>query len=129
MAETVKVGEKEYVVIKTGRAQAEQVLHVSKWIATHGMAAIEALSADGKDVQSETGIEFLWELINSLTPDALIDMFVAVTGCTKEEAELYFDVGTLVDAAVMIYEKQPSVRRLIERFFSTPASEEAPQAE
>lgn len=129
MAETVLVGEKEYVVVKTGRAQAEQVLNVSKWIATHGMAAVSNMEQGGKDIQSETGLEFLWEVINSLTPDALIDMFIVVTGCTKEEAELYFDISVLVDAVVLIYEKQPAVRRLIERFFSTPASAPEPQVE
>jgi len=119
----VLVGEKEYRVIKSGRAQAEQVVAVTRWISRHGTRALKVMQSDG-EAMSGSGIEFLGKFVEALDADALIGLFQALTGCSQEEAELYFDIATLVDVAFAVYEGQPSVRRLIDRFFSTPKSEQ-----
>lgn len=125
---TVVVNEKEYQVIKTGRAQAEQVLGLTRWIYKHGAKAAKGMQ--GTNVADTTGIAFIGELIMSLDADALIDLFQVLVGCPKEDAELYFDVATLVEVVIEVYERQPSVKRLVERFFSngnsTPTSGELP---
>jgi hypothetical protein len=120
--EFVEVGESKYRVIKMGRAQAEQVLELTRWFSKHGMKAIREVQAENGNVNTDNGIEFLTTLLEHLTVDAVIDLFQAVTGCTKEEAEVYFDIATLVDVTIAIYEGQPAVKRLIERFFSQPSS-------
>lgn len=115
----VELNGKRYAVIKTGRAQAEQVLLVTRWISRHGVQAMQAIQTDSL---SASGIEFLGKFVEALTPDALIDLFIALVGCPKEDAELYFDIAVLIDVAMQVYERQPAVRRLVERFFSTPNS-------
>jgi hypothetical protein len=125
--EFVEVGGKKYVVIKMGRAQAEQVLAISRWISAHGFKVMSVAGAQGQSIQADNAFEFLSKIIDLLTADALIDLFVALVGCPKEDAEIYFDIGILVDVILMVYEEQPAVRRLIDRFFSTPVSEEKPE--
>lgn len=118
--EVIEVGGKEYQVLKTGRAQAQQVLDLTKWIAKHGVPALEAMSEDGEDIQSENALVFVSALVEHLTVDALIDLFVVMVGCSYEDAEVYFDIATLIDVVIEVYNRQPSLRRLIERFFSEP---------
>lgn len=127
--EMIEVGGKEYAVIKTGRAQAEQVVKITRWISVHGMKAVKALRTPEGTVEAGSGIELIGSIIGELSADALIDLYAALIGCPNEDAEVYFDVATLVDVAIMVYEGQPSVRRLMERFFSTSSSEQDTPAE
>jgi len=122
---TVTIGKNEYKMIKTGRAQAEQVLALTRWISKYGLSAIKQLQDEGGgEIAADTGWEFLSKIVEYLTADALIDLFQAMTGCTKKEAEEYFDIAILIDVIIEVYEGNPSVRRLIDRFFSEPDSEE-----
>jgi hypothetical protein len=115
----VDVGGKEFQVIKTGRAQARQVVQLTRWVAEHGYRAARNI----KDTSGKTsGVEFLAKFVEALDENAMIDLFTALIGCEKEDSELYFDVAILVDAAIAIYTKQPAVQRLVERFFSTDNS-------
>lgn len=116
MSEFVLVGEKEYAVVKTGRAQAEQVVYLSKWLAKYGQGIFSSMKDIGSD--DAGGLTFITMLLESLSADALIDLFIVLVGCAKEDAEVYFDVSILVDVLVDVYENQPAVKRLIERFFS-----------
>jgi hypothetical protein len=118
--DTVKIGESEYQVIKTGRAQAAQVLQITRWASKHGVKAFKTLQAN--QVDTANGIEFLGMFIDALDVDALIDLFQALTGCTKEEAELYFDISVLLDVLFDVYERQPAVKRVLDRFFSISSS-------
>jgi len=51
----VKVGDVEYPVIKTGRAQAKQVLRITKWISRHGTRAVRHLQSDPDVVLTDLG--------------------------------------------------------------------------
>jgi hypothetical protein len=114
----VVVNEKEYQVIKTGRAQAEQVVQLTRWISKHGVKAIKSMqSADGS-VTFGDNTELLGKVADALTTDALIDLFQLLIGCSKEDAELFFDISVLVDVAVEVYNRQTAVRKLVGRFFS-----------
>lgn len=121
--DVVEVGGNKYQVIKTGRAQAEQVLLISRWISKHGIKAIQSLQAENQKLEISNSFDFLDKVIEALSADALVDLFIAVVGCSKEDGELYFDIAILIDVLVQTYERQPTVRRLVERFFSTPDSE------
>lgn len=116
---TVNVAGVDYNLIKTGRAQAEQVLQLTRWIYTHGKKASKAfdVSSTGFD-DAPSGIAFLGELISNLDADAVIDLFTLVIGCPKEVSETHFDVSILVDSVILVYENQPALKRLLERFFS-----------
>jgi hypothetical protein len=118
----IEINGKPYSVVKTGRAQAEQVVQVTRWISRHGVKAIQSVQSDSLSLEGASGIEFLGKFVEALTPDALIDLFVVLVGCPKEDAEVYFDIAVLVDVALQVHERQPAVRRLVERFFSTPNS-------
>jgi hypothetical protein len=119
--EFVKVGEKEYRIIKTGRAQAEQVAQLTKWIARHGSKVIRGLQESGS-LDNVGGMEFIVRFLEALDADALVDLFVVVTGCSSEDAEVYFDVSDLVDVSLTIYQNQPAIGKLLDRFFSQPES-------
>jgi hypothetical protein len=118
----VEVGGKQYPVVKTGRAQAEQVVQVTRWISRHGVKAVEGLQSESGEVSFDSYLSLFGMIIERLTADALIDLFVTLVGCTKAEAEEHFDVATLLDAAFIVYEEQPAVRRLLTRFFSQSSS-------
>lgn len=120
---TVVIDGKSYQLIKTGRAQAEQVILVTKWISRHGIPALKELQKTGGLENTTNSIEFVGVLIEALSADALLDLFTVIIGCSAEVAETHFDAAVLIDGLVTVYDKQPVIRRLIERFFSTPASE------
>lgn len=120
---------KPYALITTGRQQAIQVQGLTKWIARHGSSILTDLQNQEELGESDNGIQFILDLVGQLDADALIDFFQALSGCTTEEAELYFDAAVLIEAVIVVYENHPTVRRLFERFFSTQDSEEEKQPE
>lgn len=112
-----------YPLITSGRRQALQMQGLTKWASLYGSAILSDLQAQGEgDVQ--VGIDFLLKMLGHLSADALVDLFQAISGCSKEEAELHFDAAVLVDAGIVVYENHPTVRRLLDRFFSTSSTEE-----
>lgn len=119
----VVVGDNEYPIIKTGRAQARQVLHLTRWIGKHGSRAFSTFRGDDdQQIDTNNGITFLQRFVEALDEDGLVDLFQVLVGCTQEEAEVYFDIGTLIDVAITVYKGQPAVGRLIDRFFSNSNS-------
>jgi hypothetical protein len=121
----IEVGGKEYRVVKTGRAQAQQVVRMTKWISKHGMRAIKEMRRDipSSSMEDMSGVEFLGAFVEALDEDALIDLFMALIGCDKEDAEVYFDISILIDVAILVYNHQPALQKLIDRFLSTSNSE------
>ena len=122
------IGEKAYPLVTSGRQQAIQVQGLTKWASRYGGEIFSELQTVETST-SETGAEFLLKILGMLSADALIDLFQAVSGCTQEEAELHFDAATLVEAGIVVYEKHPTVKKLLDRFFSTSDSEQDEQQE
>lgn len=121
----VLVGEKEYPIVKRGRAQARQVAALSQWLSQYGNRILD----DFLKTEAVNVPQAVIAIVGGLTEDSLIDLYVVVTGCTPEEADEYFDVADLIDTAIAIYEQQPSVKKLVDRFFSddnSTATEELP---
>lgn len=125
----VTVGEKQYQVIKTGRAQASQVIALTKWINRHGVPSIKAIQEKGVLDNAGGNVDFLLGILDVLTEDAVVDLFTVAVGCSPEESEIYFDVATLIDAVAAIYQGQPAIQRLVDRFFSQSVSEVESQPE
>ncbi len=124
--EYIEVGGKQYPVVKTGRAQARQVIQLTKWLSKHGYRAARSIKSD-KSVEELDGIEFIVRFLEELDDDALIDLFTALVGCEKEDSEVYFDIAVLIEIAVQTYKSQPAVQKMLDRFFSPPNSTENPQ--
>ena len=122
--EFVEVGGKNYRVIKKGREQAQQVVMVSRWLGTYGPGLVAGLQGNDGSFEVESGFSFIGQILENLTSDALVDLFSVLLGCSKKVAEEHFDIGILVDVLVEVYDGQPGIRRVIDRFFSTPESEE-----
>jgi hypothetical protein len=121
----IEVGSKKYTVIKTGRAQAEQVVQFTRWLSMYGPSLLKDLQDVDEDaLAAGGGMAMITSILGNLSSDALIDLFTVLVGCSKKDSEKYFDVGILVDVALEVYENQPGIRRLIDRFFSTDESEE-----
>jgi len=111
----VLVGAVEYDLVKKGRAQAEQVGLLSKWLSVYG----GAIKVDGA---LENGLDLVKAITGALSADALLALFVVVTGCTPAEAEEHFDVGILLDSVIIIYENQEHIKKVLSRFFSVESS-------
>lgn len=121
----VEVGGKEFTLVKTGREQAEQVILLGKWVNTHGVPALSQIMNEEGEISFENGFELLGDVIESLTADALIDLFIVTLGCTKTFANKHFDAAVLVESLMLVYEHQPSIGRIVSRFFSQTSSEES----
>lgn len=116
----IVVGDSEYPLIKKGRAQADQVAGIARWIKLYGLpAAQEVGTAD-----MANGMQFLLNIVGGLSSDALIDLFIIISGCTYSEAEENFDIAQLIDIAIQTYEGQPSFKKVIDRFLPGLASTE-----
>jgi len=121
---TVMVGVKEYNLYKTGAAQARQVSNLLNWLGKYGAKLADTLSSttineDGQE-QVEVNISNTWEFLGNIgelaTEDALIDLFVVATGCSLKEAEEYFNILTLVDAVQGLL-SQDVYLKVFNRFF------------
>lgn len=119
----VTLAEKDYVVVKKGREQAEQVIQLGRWISMYGIPAASKLVNDKGEIAFSDGLDLVNKIIDVLTPDALIALFSVIIGCNKKVAEAEFDVGVLLDSLIYVYENQPSFKRVISRFFSEGSSE------
>ncbi len=120
---TFEIAGHEYNVVKKGIAQAEQVTRLGAWLAQYGTQAYRAVNASDEKAQ---GIEIVGVILQQFTPQALIELFSMIFGCTTEVAEAEFDIATLVDGCVSIYENSSSIQRLVSRFFSGKVSTATP---
>lgn len=120
----IEVGGKQYKIVKSGRAHAEQVVLLTRWLGAYGPALLEGVQGSDEAVET-TGVGMITTILSNVTSDALIDLFQVLIGCNKKDAEKYFDVGILVEVALDVYENQAGIRRLIDRFFSTEESIES----
>jgi hypothetical protein len=122
----IVVASEEFNVVKTGIAQAEQVLAITRWLARYGKPALAAAQDEDGQIQVN-GVEGLLTILDKvlevMTAEALVDLFGAVLGASRKFSRENFDIAVLIDAVIMVYEESPSVQRLVQRFFSTSNSE------
>ena len=114
----VVLGDVEYPMIKVGRAQAQQIVDISRWLGRYGAKVFESSSDEKGNVSFGNISDILTKVTDVLSADALIELFQVATGCSVSEAETYFDVGILVDTVVTMFDKNPAFRRVLDRFFS-----------
>ncbi len=122
MSTTIEVADRIFELVKSGREQAEQVVSLGKWMNQYGLPALEGMMNEEGEIIFEGGLDLLQEIIGGLTADALIDLYIVVLGCSKKFADEHFDIATLIDAIVEVYEAQPSLGRVLSRFFSQTTS-------
>jgi hypothetical protein len=125
MSSTITVEDKTFELVKSGREQAEQVVSLGKWMNQYGLPALEGMMNEEGEVEFAGGLDLLQEIIGSLTADALIDLYIVVLGCSKKFADKNFDIAVLIDAVVEVYEAQPSIGKVLSRFFSQTTSVES----
>jgi len=114
----VMVGEKQYSLVKRGRKQAEQVAQLTGWLTKYGQTFIDVLTNAEGEIEFGTIGDMIMKLAGVVSADALIDLYVLVTGCSKSEADEWFDVAQLIDITVELFEKQESFKKVLNRFFS-----------
>ncbi len=120
----LEVAGKTFELVKVGREQAEQVIQLGKWINEYGVPALSGMMNEEGEISFTSGFDLLSDIIDKLTADALIDLFVLVFGCPKNFANKNFDIGVLVEGLTLVYDAQPSIGKVISRFFSAVTSEE-----
>lgn len=113
----------EYNLLKRGRAQAEQLIALGRWINQYGIPAATGMQDDKGEISFNSGTELLTKVLDVLTPDALLALFSLIVGCKSSVSEDNFDVGILIDALTYVYNNNPVVARAIKRFFSGGSSE------
>ena len=125
---TVVIGEREFELIKTGRAQAVQVYRLGVWLKNYGSSVVAVFDRRGEEVQGTAqGLAFIGEILSTLTPDAMLDLFEVILGCDKDFSEENFDIAVLIDSGITIYNEDTSIRRLIDRFFFPASSISEPE--
>lgn len=121
---TIEIAGKSFGLVKTGRDQAEQVIQLGKWVNTYGVPALQGMMNDEGEISFSSGFDLLGDVLQTLTVDALVDLYVLILGCSKQFANKHFDIGILVESLALVYESQPSIGRVLSRFFSLVSSEE-----
>lgn len=121
--EKIVVGNSEYPLVKKGRAQAEQVEELLEWLGRYGGKFFDEMTNEEGDVEISTSIPVLInDIAGIVTADALIELYIVVTGCTEEEAEEHFDIAQLIDVTIEVLDKQKSFQKVVNRFFSKKSS-------
>ncbi len=121
------IADEVFNLVKKGRAQAEQVHAIGRWLASYGGELAEIIFNRKDDLDEADmlgGLSMLGEIASVLTADALIDLYIIVIGCSEEFAEENFDVVDLIEAVQTIYQEHETVRMVIDRFFSESSSVE-----
>lgn len=112
--QTVELNGINYLVVKKGIEQANQIAAFSNWL---GKYALPSLNPEAE----QTGVtgNYILNLLSGLSGQALVDLFVIVVGCSKKVADEQFDFGVLVEAVMIFWDNQPGIQRIVNRFFST----------
>ena len=79
-ANMLEVAGKEFDLVKTGRDQAEQVIQLGKWVNTYGVPALQGMMNDEGEISFSSGFDLLGDVLQTLTADALIDLYVFILG-------------------------------------------------
>lgn len=114
----LEIGKKKYDPIKKGRDQAEQSLEFSRWLLAYGTPIAEEVQKN----QNTDGISIILiirKAVEKLSVDSLIELFSLIYGCSTKEAEDYFDIGLLVEGVITVWDNQPGLRRVVNRFLSS----------
>lgn len=114
----IQVGEKQYKLDKTGRAQAEQISNILSWLSAYATPVFESLSNEEGDIVFNNIIDAISKISEAVSADALIELYVVVTGCSQEEAENHFDIVDLIEGVSALMEN-PRYKKVVDRFFST----------
>ena len=120
-----EVGGKEFELVKRGREQAEQVIQLGKWLNQYGLPAVQDMASEEGEVKFSSGFGMIGDIIEALSVDALIDLYVLALGCSAAFANKNFDISDLIDIIEAVYDTQPSIGKVISRFFSQDTSEES----
>lgn len=121
MAE-IEINGKKFELIKKGYAQALQLHQMGVWLSRYGNELLDVFSErPAEEMNSIQGLSFIGRLIGGISPEAMVELFAILLGCSKEFAEEEFDILVLVEAAITVYKEHPTFRRLIDRFFFTTA--------
>lgn len=112
-------GDTEFELIKRGRAQAVQIYSLGQWLNHYGKALVDIMTDRPEELGIVEGITFFGQILGSIEPDAMLSLYEIILGCSSGFSEANFDIGELIDAAVLVYNEHPTIRRLVDRFFST----------
>jgi hypothetical protein len=124
----IEVGGKKYDLVKKGYDQAAQVIQVGKWLTEYGMPVLGTLDIDSEQANSSY-LELFAKLFESLEPDALLSLFSVVIGCSMSTAKKEFDIGILIEAITTLWDNQPGIRSVVQRFFSEQSSSKEAEEE
>jgi len=112
----------EFNVVKRGYGQAKQIAEFGRWLNRHGAPAIHKLTREDGGIEAPDTFRLVLALLDTLTPEAMIDLYCTVLGCEKELANEHFEVDVLVEALIALYHNQPAIQKAVSRFFSITVS-------
>lgn len=129
------IGGKKINLMPKGYEYARQFGRISSWLGTYGLSAFMYADEEGALDDSGDQLGQISKLISvifehGMTPDAMIELGIALTGEDEDFIAENFDPGWLVDGILLIFDEREGVRlafqRLWERFFlaAEPDSED-----
>ncbi len=114
---------KEYPLIKKGKAQADQVIKFTRWLSEYALPIFQGFATPDGSVPDMGYAELIAIILEKLSTEALVELFAVVVGCSSKTANQEFDIGVLIDSATVVWEHQPGLQRIVNRFFSTQGSQ------
>jgi len=122
-----EIGGEKFDVVKKGFDQAQQVIEVARWLNKYGAQAAKVIqgqaeSPEGNEEASQSGYAVIGRVIETIPPEALVELFALIFGCPVSFAMENFDISLLVDGMITVYDNQPAIKRITERFFSSNTS-------
>ena len=128
MNKVIKIEGQQFNLVKKGYSQAVQLTQVGTWLSKYGLSIATKVTEFQSENENANGTMVILKVLESLTPEALIDLFKVAIGCDHDFAMENYDTGTLVDAVIVIYNNQPAIQKAINRFFLQPAPTKTPDS-
>ena len=128
MNKVIKIEGQQFNLVKKGYSQAVQLTQIGAWLSKYGLNIATKVTEFQKENENANGTLLLLKVLDAMTPEALIDLFTVSIGCDHDFAMENYDTGTLVDAAIVIYNNQPAIQKAINRFFLQPAPTKIPDS-
>jgi hypothetical protein len=121
-----EIGKRRVRIKKIGRAQAEQIVDLNRWLKEHIAPLAEAIKSASGEMTNAVGLEVLTSMMGQLTVEAQIDLAKVVLGNKDEKgADLgdeffneFYDIDWVL-SGLETAGRSASAQRLITAFFTS----------
>lgn len=122
-----QIGNRRVSIKKMGRAQAEQIADLNRWLKEHIAPLTDAMKGASGD-QNQLGWQVFSSMMGELTVDAQMDLAKVILGKSDLEGKLlgddffdtYYDIDWVVDG-LEVAGRSAAAQRVLTAFFTNAA--------